>query len=34
LIETIRCGRAELQPWQGTAAVRELDDRLTTYGVA
>lgn len=34
LIETIRRGRAELQPFQGASAVRELDDRLATYGLA
>lgn len=34
LIERIRQGRAELRPWQDTSAVRELDDRLATYGVA
>jgi len=27
LIERLKQGRAELQPWQHTAAVRQLDDR-------
>ncbi|MGH4016630.1 MAG: hypothetical protein ACRDSL_22395 [Pseudonocardiaceae bacterium] len=26
--------RAQLQPWHDTSAVRELDDRFTTYGLA
>jgi tetratricopeptide (TPR) repeat protein len=34
LSKTIQQGRAELQPWNGTTAVRELDDRLTAYGLA
>jgi hypothetical protein len=34
LIERLRQGRADLQPWRDTAAVRTLDDRLTTYGLA
>jgi len=31
LTECLRQARAQLQPWHGTNAVRELDDRLTTY---
>lgn len=34
LIEQLRQGRADLQPWQKTAAVRALNDRLTTYGLS
>ncbi|MGH3815971.1 MAG: hypothetical protein ACRDUV_26575 [Pseudonocardiaceae bacterium] len=34
LTERLRQARAQLQPWQDTTAVRELDDRLTTHGVA
>ncbi|MGH3798945.1 MAG: hypothetical protein ACRDTD_02215 [Pseudonocardiaceae bacterium] len=30
----LRQARAELLPWQATSAVRELDDRLASYGVA
>ena len=33
LIERLEQGRAELQPWQHTTAVRQLDDRLASYGV-
>ncbi|MGH3932310.1 MAG: hypothetical protein ACRDTF_20315 [Pseudonocardiaceae bacterium] len=34
LTEQLRQARTQLQPWQGTNAVRELDDRLASYGVA
>ncbi len=34
LITKVQQARAELQPWQDTNAVHELDDRLTTYGLA
>ncbi|MGQ0778729.1 MAG: hypothetical protein ACT4NY_30665 [Pseudonocardiales bacterium] len=34
LITRVQQARTELQPWQDTNAVRELDDRLTTYGLA
>ncbi|MGQ0773809.1 MAG: hypothetical protein ACT4NY_05240 [Pseudonocardiales bacterium] len=34
LTERLQQARAQLQPWHGTNAVRELDDRLTTYGLA
>jgi hypothetical protein len=34
LSERLLKARAQLQPWQDTRAVRELDDRLTTYGLA
>ncbi len=34
LIERLRQARADLQPWANTAAVRTLDDRLASYGVA
>ncbi|MGH3564515.1 MAG: hypothetical protein ACRDRH_00490 [Pseudonocardia sp.] len=34
LIIRVQQARTELQPWQGINAVRELDDRLTTYGLA
>ncbi|MGH3797822.1 MAG: hypothetical protein ACRDSP_23365 [Pseudonocardiaceae bacterium] len=33
LSERLRYDRAQLQPWQDTTAVRELDDRFTTYGL-
>jgi ATP/maltotriose-dependent transcriptional regulator MalT len=33
LITRVQQARAELQPWQDTRAVRELDERLTTYGL-
>jgi tetratricopeptide (TPR) repeat protein len=34
LIERLRQARADMQPWQHTAAVRTLDDRLASYGLA
>jgi len=34
LAERLQQARARLQPWQDTTAVRELDDRLTAYGLA
>lgn len=34
LTEAVKQGRAELAPWQDPSAVRKLNDRLTTYGVA
>ncbi|MGH3887464.1 MAG: hypothetical protein ACRDSZ_13005 [Pseudonocardiaceae bacterium] len=34
LITRVQQARTELQPWQDTRAVRELDDRFTTYGLA
>lgn len=34
LIERLKQARADLQPWVNTAAVRTLDDRLASYGVA
>lgn len=34
LIERLKQGRAELQPWTDTAAVRGLDDRLASYRLA
>jgi tetratricopeptide (TPR) repeat protein len=34
LIKVLKQGRTELQPWADTAAVRALDDRLETCGVA
>ncbi|MDQ3761136.1 MAG: hypothetical protein M3460_05395 [Actinomycetota bacterium] len=34
LIERLKQGRAELQPWNHTTAVRQLDDRLASYGMA
>ncbi len=34
LIERLRQGRAELQPWHNTTAVRHLDDRLASYSLA
>lgn len=34
LIGRLRQGRADIQPWKDSAAVRALDDRLASYGVA
>lgn len=34
LIERLRHGRAELQPWKHTTAVRQLDERLASYSLA
>ena len=34
LVTRVRQTRAELRPWNDTSAVRELDDRLTAYGLA
>lgn len=34
LIGMLQQGRADLQPWKDSAAVRVLDDRLASYGVA
>ncbi|MGH3952314.1 MAG: hypothetical protein ACRDSE_24900, partial [Pseudonocardiaceae bacterium] len=34
LTERLHQARAQLQPWQDTHAVRELDERFTTYGLA
>ncbi len=34
LTQTLRQARAGLQPWQRTAPVRTLDDRLASYGLA
>ncbi len=34
LIERLKQGRAELQPWNHTTAVRQLDERLVSYGMA
>jgi tetratricopeptide (TPR) repeat protein len=34
LIDHLRQGHTSLQPWQNTAAVRTLNDRLTTHGIA
>lgn len=34
LVGRLKQGRAELQPWEHTAAVRTLDDRWASYGVA
>ena len=34
LITALRQGRADVQPWADTAAVRALDDRLASWGVA
>ncbi|MGH3940936.1 MAG: hypothetical protein ACRDTG_20320 [Pseudonocardiaceae bacterium] len=34
LTERLKQARAELQPWEHTAAVRTLDDRLASYGAA
>jgi hypothetical protein len=31
LLERLEQGRAELQPWRHTSAVRDLDDRLASY---
>jgi hypothetical protein len=33
LIERLEQARAGLRPWQYTAAVRTLDDRLAAYGL-
>lgn len=33
LIEVLKQGRADLQPWAHTTAVRTLDDRLTAHGL-
>ncbi|MGH3697457.1 MAG: hypothetical protein ACRDRX_26325 [Pseudonocardiaceae bacterium] len=33
LVERLKQGRAELQPWKRTPAVRHLDDRLASYAV-
>ncbi|MGH4007523.1 MAG: hypothetical protein ACRDTH_05040 [Pseudonocardiaceae bacterium] len=33
LIERLRQGRAELQPWEHTTAVRQLDERLASYSL-
>lgn len=33
LLERLKQGRAELQPWKRTPAVRNLDDRLKSYAV-
>ncbi|MDQ3760452.1 MAG: hypothetical protein M3460_01725 [Actinomycetota bacterium] len=34
LIERLKQGRAELQPWNDTTAIRQLDERLASYGMA
>lgn len=34
LIERLKQGRVELQPWNHTTAVRQLDERLMAYGMA
>jgi tetratricopeptide (TPR) repeat protein len=34
LVKLLRQSRAELAPWQDSSAVRALDDRLASYGVA
>jgi tetratricopeptide (TPR) repeat protein len=34
LLERLKQSRADLQPWAHTTAVRQLDDRLTAYGMA
>lgn len=34
LVEVLKQGRVELKPWQHTAAVRALDERLTASGLA
>lgn len=34
LIKILKQSRAELAPWQDSSAVRTLDDRLASYGVA
>lgn len=34
LTERLQQARAQLQPWQHTTAVRELDDRLTSCAIA
>ncbi|MGQ0776819.1 MAG: hypothetical protein ACT4NY_20775 [Pseudonocardiales bacterium] len=33
LVELLKQGRADLQPWKDSAAVRALDDRLRSHGV-
>lgn len=33
LVDVLKKGRAALAPWKNSTAVRELDDRLTTYGL-
>lgn len=33
LVKELRTTRARMQPWQDTHAVKELDDRLATYGL-
>jgi DNA-binding XRE family transcriptional regulator len=33
LVNEVRAVRAQLEPWKGTRAVRELDERLLSYGV-
>jgi hypothetical protein len=33
LAKELRTTRARMQPWQDTHAVKELDDRLTAYGL-
>jgi len=33
LVELLKQGRTELQPWENTAAVHTLDDRLKSYGI-
>lgn len=34
LVERLKQGRTDLQPWAHTASVRQLDDRLSTCGIA
>ncbi|MGH3586952.1 MAG: hypothetical protein ACRDQ0_11570, partial [Pseudonocardia sp.] len=34
LLERLKQGRAELQPWEHAAAIRQLDDRFAAYGLA
>ncbi|MGH3938958.1 MAG: hypothetical protein ACRDTG_10045 [Pseudonocardiaceae bacterium] len=34
LLELLKQGRADLQPWKDSAAVRTLDDRLASYSLA
>lgn len=34
LVEKLGKARADMQPWKHTAAVRTLDDRLASYGLA
>ncbi|MBV9139756.1 MAG: hypothetical protein JO115_02340 [Pseudonocardiales bacterium] len=33
LAKQVQQARADLRPWQDTAAVRALDDRLASYGL-